>query len=174
MKFKLPAKFRKDWLAALRSGKYKQGTAVLYNPELESYCCLGIGCLLVGFSKEELIRKSYPINIEDKNNKIPYLLKDTYSILSNRNTFYNTLSQINDIDKKSFSEIVDWIEENTEDELTHKIISSLDIDFESEGIFQGTFKECEKYIQDKNMEGYEIVPNKIEFDYNQHKNHDLG
>lgn len=40
----MPAQLKKDWLAALRSGKYQQCTGTLMGPTLEGkgYCCLGV------------------------------------------------------------------------------------------------------------------------------------
>lgn len=37
--------FKKEWVAALRSGDYKQSSTVLVSPE--GYCCLGVGCTLL-------------------------------------------------------------------------------------------------------------------------------
>lgn len=34
------------WLAALRSGEYKQGPGVLRNRDEDTYCCLGVLCEL--------------------------------------------------------------------------------------------------------------------------------
>lgn len=33
-----------EWLAALRSGAYKQAQARLFDPETGGYCCLGVLC----------------------------------------------------------------------------------------------------------------------------------
>lgn len=33
-----------QWVAALRSGKYKQGKNVLHNVDAGTYCCLGVLC----------------------------------------------------------------------------------------------------------------------------------
>jgi hypothetical protein len=35
---------KKRWVEALRSGKYKQGTAVLHDVTSDTYCCLGVLC----------------------------------------------------------------------------------------------------------------------------------
>lgn len=40
----------KEWVDALRSGKFKQGQSVLYNPDQDAYCCLGVLCELEGWS----------------------------------------------------------------------------------------------------------------------------
>jgi hypothetical protein len=34
------------WVSALRSGKYKQGTQYLYNDNENSFCCLGVLCVV--------------------------------------------------------------------------------------------------------------------------------
>lgn len=36
------------WIAALRSGEYKQGKNVLYDARDNSYCCLGVLCKTIG------------------------------------------------------------------------------------------------------------------------------
>ena len=50
IKIPLPEKFRSTWLAALRSGKYKQARGTLYNPQTKGFCCLGVAehCALDG------------------------------------------------------------------------------------------------------------------------------
>ena len=34
----------KKWVKALNSGEFKQGQMRLYDPEKNSYCCLGVLC----------------------------------------------------------------------------------------------------------------------------------
>lgn len=41
-KLSMPRSLRKKWLDALRSGKYKQGSGTLYNPDTKAFCCLGV------------------------------------------------------------------------------------------------------------------------------------
>ena len=38
------AEIKAQWVAALRSGEYKQGKSVLHNRETNEYCCLGVLC----------------------------------------------------------------------------------------------------------------------------------
>lgn len=45
----------KKWVAALRSGKYKQGTAVLHNVTRGTHCCLGVACDLYAQEHPELL-----------------------------------------------------------------------------------------------------------------------
>jgi len=42
-----------DWLASLKSGKYKQGHGYLKDNQ-DGYCCLGVLCELAGFPTEKL------------------------------------------------------------------------------------------------------------------------
>ena len=37
------------WVAALRSGEYKQGRDVLHNNKSNTYCCLGVLCRVAEF-----------------------------------------------------------------------------------------------------------------------------
>ena len=39
-----PNEARSEWVKALRSGKYRQGTHVLRSQVDETYCCLGVAC----------------------------------------------------------------------------------------------------------------------------------
>jgi len=40
----MDATVKAAWVAALRSGKYKQGEAAMYNRTTDAYCCLGVLC----------------------------------------------------------------------------------------------------------------------------------
>jgi hypothetical protein len=42
LKNRMPQALKEQWLNALRSGNYIQGTAWLFNPKDTSYCCLGV------------------------------------------------------------------------------------------------------------------------------------
>jgi hypothetical protein len=46
-----------QWVAALRSGDYKQGKSVLHNQDTNTYCCLGVLCDL--YVQENNNRNSY-------------------------------------------------------------------------------------------------------------------
>jgi hypothetical protein len=42
---------RKEWIEALKSGKYKQGKLVLHDAD-DNFCCLGVAMELAGFDKK--------------------------------------------------------------------------------------------------------------------------
>ena len=79
------------WLRDLRSGEFKQGLNMLRNEIDNEYCCLGVLC------KSADVRWSY------------YILKDEVGV---SDKVQSTLMALNDEEKKSFTEIADWIEEN--------------------------------------------------------------
>lgn len=51
---------REAWVAALRSGKYKQGKEVLHNVTDGSHCCLGVACEVFIEHGGRLHRKEEP------------------------------------------------------------------------------------------------------------------
>jgi len=94
------------WLAALRSGEYKQTIEELQN--LEGYCCLGVLCRL---AKEDGVNVDVHENIitggelEDQVNVIDWSgLKDVSEV--------QNLIRMNDEEFADFKEIADHIEEN--------------------------------------------------------------
>ena len=48
-----PKELRKLWVAALRSGKFKQGKGHLHKGD--EFCCLGVGC--------EVCREFVPVDV---------------------------------------------------------------------------------------------------------------
>ena len=120
-KFKLPRKFAEKWLAALRSGKYKQTDGTLYNPEDDGYCCLGVACRVeyplsylesdsdINNGYASVIHKS-PWDLKKDLEKIPVELKGIVS----KNDLVRILTELNDTCMYSFNQIADWIEQNVE------------------------------------------------------------
>lgn len=55
--------FLDNWTAALRSGKYRQGTGVLKNLSGD-YCCLGVACEVLGleFTTSDLAMDPYVVD----------------------------------------------------------------------------------------------------------------
>jgi hypothetical protein len=44
----MDAALKAKWIAALRSGEFKQGYTMLHNQKDDTYCCLGVLCKVAG------------------------------------------------------------------------------------------------------------------------------
>lgn len=95
-KFKLNKEVKNKWVAALRSGRYKQGTEKLHNEDDNSFCCLGVA-RSIGLCKRT---KSYACNNENVSQN--FLPQDIQV----------HLVDFNDSKKWSFKKIANWIEKN--------------------------------------------------------------
>lgn len=103
---KLPKAFKRKWVAALRSGKFQQGSCALYTggkpPE---FCCLGVACRVAGISR-----------IPRDTGYIPATYLSVPAMLTGEGVVAKKLSELNDgdglLDGKTFIEIADWIERN--------------------------------------------------------------
>lgn len=105
MKDKLPKVFKKKWIAALRSGKYKQGQLHLYIKEENSFCCLGVAEVVCGTPVHLLHHCQIPKDLKTPNT--PEILHaDNYHA-----TVVDKLTTFND-NGKSFRWISNWIEKN--------------------------------------------------------------
>ena len=107
MKYRLPKEFAEKWIAALRSGEYKQCRSYLFDGE--GYCCLGVAAEIAGHDLE-LGPKDYTLLYDDVFEKVPDEIKDTGLV---KNKFAAELTKMND-NGKTFDEIADWIEKNVE------------------------------------------------------------
>lgn len=119
---KLDPEFKAKWVAALRSGDYKQAQGRLYTGE--GYCCLGVAGHVCGIPVEELHHKHFltPKWFKDDSLKnVPELLQYDASF-TNRESCVYYLGYMNDGGGHttynptgklySFNEIADWIDEN--------------------------------------------------------------
>lgn len=108
--FKLPKVFAEKWVEALRSGEYEKGIGYLF--KYNTYCCLGVGCVILGADKNTMAEKEittssdWELDILKIKNSFPRELQDT-ELMEN-------LIYFNDNEGKSFNEIADWLEENCE------------------------------------------------------------
>lgn len=121
---KLPTDIKTQWLEALRSGKYKQGTRFLRSPG-DEFCCLGVLCDLVDSTKWKtvptpspsgyLIRwgegQSMPDRSLLKTLNEPLFEALSYYPLDEGQSVFIMLAHMNDRGA-SFTEIATWIEEN--------------------------------------------------------------
>lgn len=85
------------WVAALRSGKYKQGKGVLRGHS-NAYCCLGVLCEVAGHDPVEW-QTAYGAN---------HVRVDVAGIITETNA--HQLAAMNDVHDKSFEQIADYIE----------------------------------------------------------------
>jgi len=99
---------RKDWIEALRSGKFKQdgGTLVYKDGSGQKYfCCLGVACEIAEVEKEA---GSYHFVLDDDQRL--YLPSAVNKMLNLSFEDEKLLAHYNDSEKKSFNEIADIIE----------------------------------------------------------------
>lgn len=109
-----------DWLAALRSGQYKQGRHLLNTMTATGaieYCCLGVLC--------DVANKKHGIPLTKKNGRIAGgSLVDQKAVwkashLADAGNLkplseYTSLTDLNDTEKATFNQIADYIEANAD------------------------------------------------------------
>lgn len=115
---KLPKDFKRNWIEALKSGKYKQGDGALRASVKDDetgkksikHCCLGVACAVAGATG--ILDKGFITNdgLEKKLiksiNKVPAILQ---SDKLEGNDIPNVLASLND-EGKSFKEIAKVIQ----------------------------------------------------------------
>lgn len=89
-----------EWVAALRSGKYKQAKKKLHNSRTGGFCCLGVACDLAGIDL-----KTVATSFETLSDEFPDIA-DMLALGSNEE---NKLIRANDAGKR-FSTIAKMIE----------------------------------------------------------------
>lgn len=115
---KLPKEFKKKWLVALRSGKYKQASGSLCNKR--GYCCLGVAARSQGIANKWFENKGYYETSWRFENwdRIKRLIPEQLLGALEINSTVQILANMNDgtgdyVDKpKSFKQIANWIENN--------------------------------------------------------------
>lgn len=91
---------RRQWVEALRSGKYEQATSELTNGT--GYCCLGVACLVAGKSEDDIMHDVNLTNFPD--------VKSYFGLRDNNGDYSgNCLVDLND-EGAPFSYIADIIE----------------------------------------------------------------
>lgn len=104
------------WLEALRSGKYKQTTGTLQDEN--GFCCLGVACKIL-IPNDNLIVWGNSNMIKGT---VPSHQPNSPRWLFNINTYFDkkgfgSITILNDIDKKNFNEIADFIEKKLKPQL---------------------------------------------------------
>lgn len=101
---------KKKWVAALRSGKYRQGRGKLRTGTSHGghakYCCLGVLCEVVGVHR--IGDSFYEYEYDGSSYLLPLPLRDKLMVYSD---IQEVLVNMNDRGE-SFRTIADWIEEN--------------------------------------------------------------
>lgn len=113
--------YKSLWLAALRSGDYRQGKEFLHRAD-GSRCCLGVLCKVAEILHDDGPNRSYdadnePVSVFDYDGDPQNLtgcLLDEFGLSEDEAT---ELTEMNDgrgdeVGARSFAEIADWIEEN--------------------------------------------------------------
>lgn len=106
------------WVAALRSGEFKQTKHVLYDPEMKRHCCLGVLsdiALTEGVCDYQEIGSNKARYDNFKDNVLCTSVRDWAEMKTNKGKLdhLNSLVDLND-KGKTFEEIADIIEKNWE------------------------------------------------------------
>lgn len=113
------AEIKRRWMVALRSGEYEQGRGYLHDQEYNTYCCLGVLCLIAeeeGVTKKEIRRNSRGACWDGASTVLPesvmywagLLDEDPVVVWGNGDS---SLSMLNDNAHLDFTEIADIIAE---------------------------------------------------------------
>lgn len=97
----------REWVEALRSGEYEQGRTYLHDSTAGTYCCLGVLSEAMGASysetrREFVFREAVVTGLSRSSLTVPscWLPNDVQT----------RLVGLNDVKRKSFDEIADYIE----------------------------------------------------------------
>lgn len=122
---KIAKELKAKWLAALRSGDYKQGKNYLHNSAKDTFCCLGVLCEVAGIPRRDA--KLFGDPVDDYNFAGKFSAGTVYSVpgkfeMKNSETGdwpipepdRDTLIDLNDNKNWDFQAIANWIEANIE------------------------------------------------------------
>lgn len=110
----MDTEIKQKWVKALRSGEYNQGVARLFNAHYNTYCCLGVLCDVMGYSKTSTCPNSDYQGFTDKLGAtyiFTIVRKENQDLIGLDLDQESTLTHMNDAGQ-SFKEIADWIEKN--------------------------------------------------------------
>lgn len=123
---RLPHEFKYLWIAALRSGKYKQAKGLLKSNT--GFCCLGVACDLINQNTWKRIEEydeetGESFESDDRwytsagNDELPEeqdMTEEVFQVLASEyknSRVMDKLAAMNDAGR-SFAELADWIEEH--------------------------------------------------------------
>jgi hypothetical protein len=112
---------KSKWVAALRSGEYKQGRKVLHSEAENTFCCLGVLCDLA--VKEGIVHGETTFNpllgtittyVGSDNSSTYQLPSDVrdWADLESPQESQSFLSELNDVHGADFETIADYIEQS--------------------------------------------------------------
>lgn len=122
--FILERNFKRKWVAALRSGKYKQTVSYLYDGG--GFCCLGVMCALRGAKLNEMDQVELPDDLPNFNELFnidsDHIDSDHVDFLSGGGEAWQVpycgkmvyLSELNDDHRLSFKQIANIIERSVD------------------------------------------------------------
>lgn len=102
-----------EWIAALRSGEYKQGKDVLYNQSTDCYCCLGVLAKINNLSTKIALLTfdtHHTINLCLNPGRFTMVGDLAEMGIEIPNDSYMSLSTLNDKGGYSFSDIANLLE----------------------------------------------------------------
>ncbi len=106
----------KQWVAALRSEEYRQGTHVLHNND-DELCCLGVGCILFQKATGKLKVKEYAgeFSYDGKTTELPEIVRSWLGLQTTEGGYEDLESlTVHNDNGNSFHEIADIIESEPE------------------------------------------------------------
>jgi hypothetical protein len=110
---KMNPELQARWVAALRSGSYKQGRGSLWRSDSNTYCCLGVLCDISGMgewvSPNSGAMMGYQFGNELSQFSLVHPILDAVDL---NFVEVNELISLNDAGGLSFNEIADHIEDN--------------------------------------------------------------
>ena len=102
---------RDQWIAALRSGEYKQGNGVLHQVSkdgAERFCCLGVLCRVLKETPSP-VQKNGDVLYDNLCGILSSKLRDLVGI---RIQTMDEIIWMNDQQRWSFDQIADWVQAN--------------------------------------------------------------
>lgn len=101
----------KEWIAALRSGEYKQGRNGFLRSSDDMYCCLGVLCEIRGATWEDAPLET----VKTFSGSAGYVSVDDREVLMTYGLDTLHLMEMNDHAGDPFTKIADYIEETYSD-----------------------------------------------------------
>lgn len=99
---------KKKWVKALRSGRYKQGAARLFDEKDGTHCCLGVLCRVMRLRPDNSVFGGF-YGYGGQNGWLSDQMLERTGLLDRQQ---KTLMKMNDKRGKSFAQIADHIEKN--------------------------------------------------------------